>query len=80
MREADDGRIRDRTGVFIDTEAALAEAGDLTQPIAAGIWSAEASLGSADLCRGELPRPRDGAEITLFKSVGSASRISRPPS
>ncbi len=72
MREADDDAIR-TARVFIDTEAALAEAGDLTQPIAAGILSAEAIAGSlADLCRGVDPGRRDGAEITLFKSVGSA--------
>jgi len=72
MRESDDEAVR-RARVFIDTEAALAEAGDLTQPIAAGVLAREAIQGSLfTLCRGETPGRRSDDEITLFKSVGSA--------
>jgi ornithine cyclodeaminase len=72
MREADDEAVR-RACVFIDTEAALAEAGDLAQPLAAGVLRRDQIAGSLfTLCRGETPGRRTGDEITLFKSVGSA--------
>ena len=72
MREADDEAIR-RARVFIDTEAALAEAGDLIQPLASGILSRQEIAGDlAMLCKGQTAGRRTEAEITLFKSVGSA--------
>jgi ornithine cyclodeaminase len=72
MREADDDAVR-RARVFIDTDAALAEAGDLIDPIAHGALRREDIAGSLfSLCRGETRGRRDAAEITLFKSVGSA--------
>ena len=72
MREADDDAVR-RSRVFIDTEAALAEAGDLIDPIAHGVLRREDIAGNLfSLCRGEVPGRREPAEITLFKSVGSA--------
>jgi ornithine cyclodeaminase len=72
MREADDAAVR-RARVFIDTDAALAEAGDLIDPIARGALRREVVAGSLfTLCRGETPGRRDAREITLFKSVGSA--------
>lgn len=72
MREADDEAVR-RASVFIDTDAALAEAGDLIDPIARGVLRREDIAGNLfALCRGETPGRRHGQEITLFKSVGSA--------
>ncbi len=72
MRETDDTAIR-RAMVFIDTEAALAEAGDLIQPLASGILSRQDIAGDlAMLCKGQITGRRTEAEITLFKSVGSA--------
>ncbi len=72
MREADDTAIA-RARVFIDTEAALSEAGDLTQPIATGAFTRAEIAGSLfTLCRGETPGRTHPHEITLFKSVGSA--------
>ena len=72
MREADEEAVR-RSRVFIDTDAALAEAGDLIDPIAHSALRREDIAGSLfSLCRGETPGRRDGSEITLFKSVGSA--------
>jgi ornithine cyclodeaminase len=72
MREADDAAVG-RSRVFIDTDAALAEAGDLIDPIAHGVLRREDIAGSLfSLCRGETPGRRDASEITLFKSVGSA--------
>lgn len=72
MREADDEAVR-RARVFIDTDAALAEAGDLLDPIAHGVLKRDDIAGTLfTLCRGETAGRRDAAEITLFKSVGSA--------
>jgi ornithine cyclodeaminase/alanine dehydrogenase-like protein (mu-crystallin family) len=72
MRETDDTAIR-RARIFIDTDAALAEAGDLTQPIAAGIITRnDVTADLAALCRGTAPGRTAPEEITLFKSVGSA--------
>lgn len=72
MRETDDACLA-RAQVFIDTEAALAEAGDLVQPIQAGLLSRDDIVaGLAALCRGDHPGRGSADEITLFKSVGSA--------
>jgi ornithine cyclodeaminase len=62
-----------RSRVFVDTDAALAEAGDLIDPIAHGVLHRENIAGTLfSLCRGETPGRRSAQEITLFKSVGSA--------
>jgi ornithine cyclodeaminase/alanine dehydrogenase-like protein (mu-crystallin family) len=72
MREADDTAVR-RARVFIDTDAALAETGDLIGPLAGGaLRRADIAGDLARLCHREVPGRRDGSEITLFKSVGSA--------
>ena len=72
MREADDEAVR-RSSTFIDTDAALAEAGDLIDPIAHGVLRREDIAGSLfTLCRGQPPARESPTEITLFKSVGSA--------
>jgi ornithine cyclodeaminase len=73
MRESDDDAVL-RSRVFVDTYAgALAEAGDLLQPIAAGSWSADRLCGDLhELTNGTKPGRLDRNEITLFKSVGAA--------
>lgn len=72
MRETDDTAIT-RARVFIDTDAALAEAGDITQPLASGALTPGAIRGDLfTLCRGATPGRATPDEITLFKSVGSA--------
>lgn len=73
MREADDEAIR-RSAVYVDTRAgALHEAGDIVRPLASGVLTRDAIRGDLfDLCRGLADGRRDGAEITLFKSVGTA--------
>jgi ornithine cyclodeaminase/alanine dehydrogenase-like protein (mu-crystallin family) len=73
MRESDDAAIS-RSRVFIDTYGgALAEAGDLLQPIAAGSWSADDICGDLhELTNGTKPGRLDRDDITLFKSVGAA--------
>lgn len=73
MREVDDEAVR-RAAVFVDSRTgALAEAGDLTQPIADGVITAEAVRGElAELCSGTVSGRTGDDEITLFKSVGVA--------
>lgn len=72
MRECD-GPTTARARVFIDTEEALAKAGDLLQAMQAGHFAADALQGTlAQLCRGERPGRRADDEVTLFKSVGTA--------
>jgi len=60
--------------VFVETrQAALAEAGDLLQPIEEGAWSADRIAGDlADVVAGRAGRTGE-RERTLFKSVGVAS-------
>lgn len=73
MREADDEAVR-RASLFVDTYGgALAEAGDIVQPIAANVI-AKASIRAdlADLVKGAHPGRQAADEITLFKSVGAA--------
>jgi ornithine cyclodeaminase len=73
MREADDAAVA-RARVYVDTfDGALAEAGDLTQPIERGVIARAHVLGElAQLLRGEVEGRRRADEITLFKSVGTA--------
>jgi ornithine cyclodeaminase len=73
MREVDDAAIT-AASIFVDTRAgALAEAGDLVQPIAAGlIAKSDVKADLAGLCSRSEPGRTHAGEITLFKSVGTA--------
>ncbi len=73
MREADDEAVR-RARVFVDTrEGALAEAGDILQPIRSGVLRQDDIAGDLfELTRGERAGRRFYDQITLFKSVGTA--------
>ena len=73
MREADDDCIR-RARVFVDTrEGACKEAGDIVQPLKAGILTEDDIAGDLyDLARGQRAGRRFYDQITLFKSVGTA--------
>ncbi len=73
MREADDALVC-RASVFVDTaEGALAEAGDLVQPMQAGLLGSDAVRAElAELADGTHAGRFDNTELTLFKSVGSA--------
>jgi len=73
MRESDDALIA-AASVFVDTWAgALAEAGDLVQPIAAGTFSADRVKGDLHDLAADLTAGRTSPEeITVFKSVGAA--------
>jgi len=73
MREVDDEAVQ-RSRVVVDTYAgAMAEAGDLTQPLQRGAIAREHIVAElAELLRGERTGRRNDDEITLFKSVGTA--------
>lgn len=70
QREADDEAVK-RARVFVDARfSTVAIAGDICQPIAAGLLTEDAITDTFQLARGERPGRRDGQEITLFKSGG----------
>jgi ornithine cyclodeaminase len=72
MREADDTCFA-RGRIYVDTPDALAEAGDLTGPIAAGVITPQDIKGSlADLCVKRVAGRTSDDDITVFKSVGTA--------
>lgn len=73
MRESDDALIQ-AARVYVDTYAgALSEAGDLTRPIAAGVWSPDRVCADLyQLCSGDRAGRAADDEITVFKSVGAA--------
>lgn len=74
MREVDDAAVARCARIVVDTRAgALAEAGDLVQALARGVIAPDNITGDlAELLRGDCPGRAGRAEITLFKSVGTA--------
>src|SRR5581483_927914 len=72
-READDEAVS-RSRLFVDTyEGALAEAGDLIQPLERGLIGRDRIEGElSDLVSGRALGRRGADEIILFKSVGTA--------
>jgi ornithine cyclodeaminase len=71
MREADDAALR-RARVFVDTDAATSEGGDVALGLKSGAIARAAIAGDlAALVRGAPGRGAE-REITLFKSVGAA--------
>jgi ornithine cyclodeaminase/alanine dehydrogenase-like protein (mu-crystallin family) len=73
MRETD-GDVVARASVYVDTrDGALAEAGDLLYAKAEGKFDFANVKGDLfDLCRSKLRGRQSAAEITLFKSCGTA--------
>jgi ornithine cyclodeaminase len=73
MRETDDEVVR-RARIFVDTRVgAFGEAGDILQPIAAGVIGKDAVLGDLfDLTRSAMKGRVADSDITFFKSVGAA--------
>jgi alanine dehydrogenase len=73
MREADDAALA-RSRVVVDTfSGALAEAGDLVQPLEAGVVTREHVVAElAQVLRHEVRGRVQETDITLFKSVGAA--------
>jgi len=72
MRESDDDAIR-RARVFVDAPGAITEAGEICQPIAAGVLAKSDIQGDLfSMARGTAPLRQSTDEITLFKSAGTA--------
>ncbi|KIA62187.1 ornithine cyclodeaminase family protein [Nocardia vulneris] len=72
MREADDACLT-RGVVYVDSNNALDESGDLTQPLATGVITRDDVTATLpQLCRNEAPGRRNAHEITVFKAVGTA--------
>ena len=72
MRESDGDCLR-RARVWVDTDEALAKAGDIVQAVAEGAFDPALTQGRlGDLCRGRCGGRRSADEVTLFKSVGTA--------
>lgn len=73
MREVDDAAVA-RSRIVVDTyDGALAEAGDLVQPLTRGVIVREQIVAElAELLRGQRVGRRSEGDITLFKSVGTA--------
>jgi ornithine cyclodeaminase len=73
MRETDDDVVK-RARIWVDTrEGALSEAGDLVQPLKAGVIKQGKIEGDlAELARGTAPRRSSDQEVTMFKSVGAS--------
>jgi alanine dehydrogenase len=73
MREADDAAVK-RARVYVDTRAgATKEAGDIVQPLKRGVIKGADIRGDLiELCRQKAKGRTSAAQITLFKSVGTA--------
>jgi ornithine cyclodeaminase/alanine dehydrogenase-like protein (mu-crystallin family) len=72
MREADDDAIHACT-VFVDTQTALDESGELLLPMHNGAWHRDRLAGTlSDLCAGRHRGRGSAEERTLFKAVGTA--------
>ena len=72
MRETDDDAMR-IADVYVDTDTALTESGDLLGPLSSGVIRHTDILGNlSDLCRGNVEGRSSNQAITLFKAVGTA--------
>lgn len=72
MREADDEALR-RASIFIDTEHAKVESGEIRTPLESGVISDADIRGTLiELCRSDSRPHASDDEITLFKGVGTA--------
>ena len=73
MREADDDTIR-RARLYVDTRAGAGrEAGDIVVPLKRRLISQDDIRGDLfELCRRKVKGRTSAAQITLFKSVGTA--------
>lgn len=72
MREADDEVLR-RARVYIDTEDAIHEGGDVAIAVRDGAIASEQIVGTLhDLCRGAERGRRSATDLTLFKATGTA--------
>ncbi len=73
MRESNDAAVI-RASIFVDTWPGASLSGDLAQPLADGIITADSlSADLQALSSGAHPGRRSASEITLFKSAGFAA-------
>lgn len=73
MRESDDVLFRRAQAVWVDTRVAIAESGDLVQPLASGALSMHVIQGDLRVLVGSQGRRRErSCDITIFKAVGFA--------
>jgi alanine dehydrogenase len=74
MRESDDRVMARADRIFVDTmDGAMAEAGDVLQPLNDGVISKDDIKGDLfDLTRGTQEGRQSDDEITVFKSVGTS--------
>jgi ornithine cyclodeaminase len=71
MHEVDDVAVA-RAQIFVDTEVALTEAGELASALASGVIDRGHIRGTlAQLCGGDAAGRRSAADVTLFKTVGT---------
>lgn len=71
MREADDECLARAAQIYVDARFTTLEvAGDLTQPIAAGLLKPDSVIDMQQTARGEKPKRQSNQEITWFKSGG----------
>jgi ornithine cyclodeaminase len=71
MREADDDCLKRAARIYVDARFTTLEvAGDLTQPIAAGLLKPESVIDMEQAARGQKPKRLSESEITWFKSGG----------
>lgn len=71
MREADDTALRRAARHYVDARFSTIEvAGDVCQPIAAGLMAADEFSDLGQVIRGERPGRQQQDEITWFKSGG----------
>lgn len=72
LREADDEAVR-RATVFVDTDDAIEESGDLIDPMTSGVLTrTQVAATLYDLARGSHGGRSSDDEITFFKSTGTA--------
>ncbi|WP_424986955.1 ornithine cyclodeaminase family protein [Microbulbifer sp. S227A] len=72
MRESDDTAIA-QADLFVDLRAGATLAGDLSQPLEAGVIAPDHVLADlTELCRGDHPGRTDATARTVFKSAGMA--------
>ncbi|HEX4766363.1 MAG TPA: ornithine cyclodeaminase family protein [Lichenihabitans sp.] len=72
MRETDGAAVA-RARVYVDTQAALEDGGDVALALREGCIARSDVVGDLHaLCRGVSVGRREAGEITLFKSVGTA--------
>lgn len=71
MRETDDAVMAKASSVWVDTDNALRESGDLVHPLADGVLDAATLKGDLHALVVNPPR-RGNDEVTVFKAVGFA--------